>query len=73
MAYEECQNFDANVQNERALYEIQIGIVDKAIRANNYSHELALKRVQLMEKRFSSQSDEVKNAWEKVLLIKFIL
>ena len=66
LAYQECQNFEANVQNEKALYEMQTEIVDKAIKANLSSPELALKRVQLMERRFSSQSDEVKDAWKKV-------
>ena len=66
MAREEWQNFDVNVQNERFLYEVQMGIVDKAIKSNLSSPELALKRVQLMERRFSSQSDEVKDAWKKV-------
>ena len=66
MAYKECQNFDAKVDNARALYEIQIGIMDRAIKANPSSPELALKRVKLLEKRFASEADAVKDAWKKV-------
>ena len=66
MVYKKCQNFDANVRNARALYEVQTGIMDKAIKANPSSPELALKRVKLMEKQFSSEADAVKEAWEKV-------
>ena len=66
MAREEWQNFDVNVQNERFLYEVQMGIVDKAIKSNLSSPELALKRVQLMQKRFPAQSGEFKDAWKEV-------
>ena len=66
MAYKECQNFDAKVHNARALYKVQIGIMDGAIKANPSSPELALKHVKLIEKQFSSEADEVKDAWEKV-------
>ena len=45
--------------------EVQIRIVDKAIKSNLSSPELDSKRVQLIKKRFSAQSDGFKDAWLK--------